>query len=222
MCTFTVIMKIALIGASGLVGNHVLRFLLESSFVTEVRSFGRQELAVNHPKLMHSKTDFSNVEEWASDWQFDVLVCCIGTTRKKTPDLAVYKTIDYGITVRVAQWAKKSGCSSVHLISSISANAKSRNFYLKIKGETEEALSSLGFTSCQIYRPGMLIGKRQESRPAEWVGQKLSPLFDLFTFGGNYHSISAEQLAQAMKNNVEKKPLGNQILNYRDFLLLIK
>jgi hypothetical protein len=68
----------------------------------------------------------------------------------------------------------------------------------------------------------MLIGKRQESRPAEWVGQKLSPLFDLFTFGGNYHSISAEQLAQAMKNNVEKKPLGNQILHYRDFLLLIK
>lgn len=214
-------MKIALIGASGLVGNHVLRFLLESSFVTEVRSFVRQELALNHSKLKQTKTDFSDVEEWATDWNFDVLVCCIGTTRKKTPDLAVYKTIDYGITVRVAQWAKKSGCSSVHIISSMSANAKSRNFYLKIKGETEEALSALEFNSCQIYRPGMLIGKRQESRPAEWVGQKLSPLFDLFTFGGNFHSISAEKLAEALINNIEKTAMGNKVLHYRDFLLLI-
>ncbi len=221
MCTFTVIMKIALIGASGLVGNQVLSRLIESLFVTEVRSYGRQELALNHCKLMQIKTDFSDVEDWATNWNFDVLVCCIGTTRKKTPDLAVYKTIDYGITVRVAQWAKKSGCSSVHLISSISANAKSRNFYLKIKGETEDALSSLGFNSCQIYRPGMLIGKRQESRPAEWLGQKLSPLFDLFTFGGNYHSISAQKLAEAIRNNVEKNTLGNQVLHYRDFLLLI-
>ena len=221
MCTFTVIMKIALIGASGLVGNQVLSRLIESLFVTEVRSYGRQELALNHCKLMQIKTDFSDVEDWDTNWNFDVLVCCIGTTRKKTTDLAVYKTIDYGITVRVAQWAKKSGCSSVHLISSISANAKSRNFYLKIKGETEDALSSLGFNSCQIYRPGMLIGKRQESRPAEWVGQKLSPLFDLFTFGGNYHSISAQKLAEAIRNNVEKNTLGNQVLHYRDFLLLI-
>jgi uncharacterized protein YbjT (DUF2867 family) len=222
MSIFTVTMKIALIGASGLVGNLVLRRLIESSFATEVRSFGRQELALNHSKLVQTKTDFLDVEEWATDWNFDVLVCCIGTTRKKTPDLAVYKTIDYGITVRVAQWAKKSGCSSVHLISSISANASSRNFYLKIKGETEEALFSLGFNSCQIYRPGMLIGKRQESRPAEWVGQKLSPLFDLFTFGGNFHSISADKLADAIRNNIEKTASGNKVLHYRDFLLLIQ
>lgn len=215
-------MKIALIGASGLVGNHVLRLLIESSFVTEIRSFGRQKLAISASKLVQILTDFSDVEEWATDWHFDVLICCIGTTRKKTPDLSVYKTIDYGITVRMAEWAKKSGCSSVHLISSVSANATSRNFYLRIKGETEEALLSLGFTSFQIYRPGMLIGKRQESRPAEWVGQKLSPFFDLFTFGGNYHSISAVKLAQAIRNNVEKNPLGNRLLHYRDFLSVIK
>jgi len=215
-------MKISLIGASGLVGNHVLRFLLESSFVTEIRSFGRQKLAISASKLVQILTDFSDVEEWARDWHFDVLICCIGTTRKKTPDLSVYKTIDYGITVRMAEWAKKSGCSSVHLISSVSANATSRNFYLRIKGETEEALLSRGFTSFQIYRPGMLIGKRQESRPAEWVGQKLSPFFDLFTFGGNYHSISAVKLAQAISNNVEKNPLGNRLLHYRDFLSVIK
>ncbi|MEY4217232.1 MAG: hypothetical protein RLZZ68_1688, partial [Bacteroidota bacterium] len=59
-------------------------------------------------------------------------------------------------------------------------------------------IERLGFDCCRIYRPSMLLGIRKESRPLERLGQKLMPLFDLFTFGGKYHSIDALDVARAM------------------------
>jgi uncharacterized protein YbjT (DUF2867 family) len=119
--------------------------------------------------------------------------------------------------MEVARRAKQLGCQQIHLISSVGANAKSSNFYLKIKGETEEGIQTLGFETCLIYRPSMLIGARNESRPTEKIGQILTPVFDFFTFGGNYHSIRASELAKCMVSQVERSTAGNQILYYRDF-----
>jgi uncharacterized protein YbjT (DUF2867 family) len=177
----------------------------------------RKPLAISNSKLIQVVTDFTDLSELDSIGPVDALFCCIGTTRKKTPDLVQYKAIDYGITMEVARRAKQLGCQQIHLISSVGANAKSSNFYLKIKGETEEGIQTLGFETCLIYRPSMLIGARNESRPTEKIGQILTPVFDFFTFGGNYHSIRASELAKCMVSQVERSTAGNQILYYRDF-----
>ena len=209
--------NVLLLGASGLVGSNVLSELLAHDQVGQITILVRNSLQLTHPKLTQVRTDFTDLSALDSIGSVDALFCCIGTTRKKTPDLVQYKAIDYGITMEVARRAKQLGCKQIHLISSVGANAKSSNFYLKIKGEIEEGIQTLGFETCLIYRPSMLIGARNESRPAEKIGQILTPVFDFFTFGGNYHSIRATNLAQCMARQVEISKPGKQILFYRDF-----
>ena len=209
--------NVLLLGASGLVGSNVLTELLAHDQVGQITILVRNSLQLTHPKLTQVRTDFTDLSALDSIGSVDALFCCIGTTRKKTPDLIQYKAIDYGITMEVARRAKQLGCKQIHLISSVGANAKSSNFYLKIKGEIEEGIQTLGFETCLIYRPSMLIGARNESRPAEKIGQILTPVFDFFTFGGNYHSIRATNLAQCMARQVEISKPGKQILFYRDF-----
>ncbi len=209
--------NVLLLGASGLVGSNVLTELLAHDQVGQITILVRNSLQLTHPKLTQVRTDFTDLSALDSIGSVDALFCCIGTTRKKTPDLIQYKAIDYGITMEVARRAKQLGCKQIHLISSVGANAKSSNFYLKIKGEIEEEIQTLGFETCLIYRPSMLIGARNESRPAEKIGQILTPVFDFFTFGGNYHSIRATNLAQCMVRQVEISKPGKQILFYRDF-----
>jgi len=209
--------NVLLLGASGLVGSNVLSELLAHDQVGQITILVRNSLQLTHPKLTQVRTDFTDLSALDSIGSVDALFCCIGTTRKKTPDLVQYKAIDYGITMEVARRAKQLGCKQIHLISSVGANAKSSNFYLKIKGEIEEGIQTLGFETCLIYRPSMLIGARNESRPAEKIGQILTPVFDFFTFGGNYHSIRATNLAQCMARQVEISKSGKQILFYRDF-----
>lgn len=209
--------QVLLLGATGLVGSNVLRELIASDLVGDVTVVVRKPLAISSSKLIQVVTDFSDWSALDALPSVDALFCCIGTTRKKTPDLVQYKAIDYGITMEVARRAKQLGCKQIHLISSVGANAKSSNFYLKIKGEIEEEIQTLGFETWLIYRPSMLIGARNESRPAEKIGQILTPVFDFFTFGGNYHSIRATNLAQCMARQVEISKPGKQILFYRDF-----
>lgn len=187
-----------ILGASGLVGSNVLTALLADEHVARVTVLVRKLLSVTHPKLIQVCTDFKDMSALDSIGSIDVLYSCIGTTRKKTPDLIAYRAIDYGITTAVAALAKAKGCEEIHLVSSVGANANSSNFYLKIKGEVELGIQALGFERCIIYRPSMLIGARNESRPMEKVGQFLIPVFDLFTFRGKYHSIHATCLAHVM------------------------
>lgn len=209
--------NVVLLGASGLVGSNVLTELLAHDQVGQITILVRNSLQLTHPKLTQVRTDFTDLSALDSIGSVDALFCCIGTTRKKTPDLVQYKAIDYGITMAVATYAKAHGCKQIHLVSSVGANSKASNFYLKIKGEVEEGIQALGVERCFIYRPSMLIGARNESRPAEKLGQLLTPIFDVFTFGGQYHSIRATNLAQCMVRQVEISKPGKQILFYRDF-----
>jgi len=208
---------VLLLGASGLVGSKVLEELLLREDVAEIRVLVRKPLNLTHAKVKERITDFSSLEPLDDFFQVDALYCCIGTTRKKTPDLVAYKAIDFGIPLSVGEQVKAKGCREIHVVSSVGANAQSRNYYLKIKGEMEEGIERLGFDCCRIYRPSMLLGIRNESRPLERLGQKLMPFFDLFTFGGKYHSIDALDVARAMCRTA--KTAGTKVLEYREMML---
>lgn len=208
---------VLLLGASGLVGSKVLEELLLREDVAEIRVLVRKPLNLTHAKVKERITDFSSLEPLDDFFQVDALYCCVGTTRKKTPDLVAYKAIDFGIPLSVGEQVKAKGCREIHVVSSVGANAQSRNYYLKIKGEMEEEIERLGFDCCRIYRPSMLLGIRNESRPLERLGQKLMPFFDLFTFGGKYHSIDALDVARAMCRTA--KAAGTKVLEYREMML---
>ena len=211
--------KAIVLGASGLIGNQLVRLLLEDDSFSQVTLFVRKELSFSSSKLQQITLDFNDLEKYKNQFDGSVLFLCLGTTRKKTPDLEQYRAIDYGITLRAAKLAKSAGVNEVHLISAIGADSNSRIFYNRLKGEIETELKNIGFESTYIYQPSMLIGSRNESRPAELFFQKLMPFFDLFLRGKNakYHSVSALKLAQALLNHHRKAEKGAHVLSYSDF-----
>ena len=210
--------SVVILGASGLVGSALVEELIQDPQVSEIRLLSRRPLSLEHPKVKIFETDLSNPEPLAFDG-VSALYCCIGTTRKKTPDQTQYRAIDYGMTLAAAAAAQNAGATEVHLISAIGADTESKIFYSRLKGEIERDLLQLNFERTLIYQPSILIGPRPEKRFGEKIAQLLSPLFDLLLFGAlqKYHSISAKELAVAMHRHSFAAQKGKQVLTYPDF-----
>lgn len=215
--------SITILGASGLIGNEILKLALENKEIEHVTILVRKSLNVNHPKLTEIITDFKNLKDFESKIIGDALICCLGTTRKKSPNLDEYKAIDYGLTINIAQLAQKQNVQQVHLISAIGADPNSKIFYNRLKGETEQALIKMDFPQTFIYRPSLLIGKRNEFRFGELIAQKLAPLFDFFLIGSlkKYHSISSTIIATAVIKRISSECPKIEIMEYKEIQKLL-
>lgn len=192
--------KAVLLGASGLIGESLLEQLLSDIHYKEVLAVGRKKLERQHPKLKQLVVDFDKLNDYASEIQGDVIFCCLGTTKSKTPDQVQYKKIDYQYPLNAAAIAQINGIEQYHLVSALGANPSSSIFYTKTKGEVERDLKALPFKSIHIYQPSLLVGERKENRNMEGmmtvVMQILNPL--LFSGLRKYRSIKIEKVARAM------------------------
>ena len=211
--------SVVILGATGLVGSALVEELINDQQVSEIRILARRPLDFTSEKIKLIQTDLSNPAPSAFS-NAAALYCCIGTTRKKTPDQTQYRAIDYGMTLAAATAAQNAGVAEVHLISAIGADTQSKIFYSRLKGEIERDLLQLRFERTLIYQPSILIGPRPEKRFGEKIGQVLSPLFDLLLFGSlqKYHSISAKELAVAMHRYSFTAQKGKQVLTYPDLI----
>lgn len=212
--------SVVIIGATGLIGNALLHELIPSNQVEEIRIYVRRTIPGLPKKVKQIITDFQDLASLKESLVGEVIYCCVGTTRKKTPDLNDYRKIDFDINISMAKMAKENGFQTVHLISAIGASTSSRIFYSKLKGEIEEALQALCFTHCYIYQPSILIGARNESRPMEFITQKLSPVLDLFMRGPlkDYHSISAKNIAKSICRNLGNEKTGVHVQRYAEIM----
>ena len=84
-----------------------------------------------------------------------------------------FRKIDFDLVVKIAEIASRNGVKGFIVISSIGAKASSSNFYLRTKGEMEEAIQKFNFERVNIIRPSFLLGRRREFR----IGEKLSTPF---------------------------------------------
>ncbi|MFV0192107.1 NAD-dependent epimerase/dehydratase family protein [Empedobacter falsenii] len=196
--------KTALIlGSTGLIGSLLLEKLLNDPNYSKVITIVRKPQQINHPKLVEIVTDFNSQINLDDIETIDSIFSCLGTTRKKTPDLNAYRKIEIDIPVQFAQLGNKKGLTKFHYISSVGANATTSNFYLKMKGEAEKALLHENVKQLFLYRPSLLIGNRVEYRLAENISAKILPLFNPFLVGNlsKYKSIEAEKVAQALLEN---------------------
>ncbi|MFL5346829.1 MAG: NAD(P)H-binding protein [Hyalangium sp.] len=184
-------------GASGLVGGFLLESLLESPLYREVCSLGRRALPRQHPKLTQRTVDFARLEPEALPSSDDAF-CCLGTTIKKAGSQEAFRAVDHDAVLAFAKAAHKAGARRFLLVSSLGADARSRIFYNRVKGEIEDNLQSVGFESLVLLRPSLLLGDRTESRPGERaavaVTKVLGPL--LHPFIGR--PIEARTVARAM------------------------
>ncbi len=203
-----------ILGASGLTGSLLLEKLLNDDRYEKVKLFSRKSLKKTHPKVQEKVGDLLNLESFSGDFNADEVYCCIGTTTKKTPDKSLCRKIDFGIPVAAAKLAKQNNISTFLVVSAMGADAGSRIFYNKTKGEMEQAVLSEQIPSSYILRPSLIGGNRKESRFFEKLGitvfKIVQPLF-LGKFK-RYRIIDAESIAQAMINLANDKLTNKQLI----------
>jgi uncharacterized protein YbjT (DUF2867 family) len=147
--------------------------------------------------------------------------CAVGTTNAKVKgDKAAYRKVDYDIPVNAARYCSETGVPAFLLVSSVGANAKGGNFYIKLKGEAEEAVGAQKIPSIAIFRPSMLLGHRNESRPAEAIAQAITKPLG-FLFPSKYKPIKAFDVARAMVAASNNPLPGVKVLHYREMMGLI-
>ena len=192
--------KAVIAGASGLIGSCLLELLLASPQYDEVVVLVRKQLPVAHKKLLQVTVDFDHLEDHQALITGHALFCCLGSTRKKTPDLAQYRKIDFDYPLQLAQIAVENRVMHYHLVSALGADPHSSNLYSRMKGEIEAAVKKAGVKCLHIYEPSILTGNRQESRPMERFAISLMNAINPLLIGSlkKYRSIPAATVARAM------------------------
>ena len=155
-----------LVGASGLVGSHVLALALSDPRIGVVHAPTRRALTAP-PKLIATPIDFDHLDEHACIWQVDAVICTLGTTLKTAGSKAAFERVDHTYPLAVARLACDHGTPAYVLNSAIGADTRSSFFHNQVKGRLEQDLADVGFESLTYVRPGVIGGKRQEVRHAE-------------------------------------------------------
>ncbi len=194
-------MKKAIVyGASGLVGSYILETLLNSPDYEQIIAVVRKDLNIRHAKLLTLAGDFSSLPDLTKGIAVDEVYIALGTTRKKTPDQKEYYRIDHDYPVLAAKSAKENGAKTVLLVSSIGANTKSKAFYTRTKGETEQDIINLDFDHTCIFRPSLILGNRKEKRIIEKTFMAVWKVINPVLSGkmNKYKGIEAKNIARAM------------------------
>lgn len=203
-------------GATGLVGNNILHQLAVRGD-TPVAMARRpiKDLPANAQLLEINFEQFLINGELP---QCDHLYLCLGTTIKTAGSRDAFRAVDFEYSLAVAKKAIQAGATGISLVSSVGADASSKNFYLKTKGQLEDAIKSLGFSSINIYRPGILMGDRSETRPLEGLGKIVFQVIDPLLLGylSPYRSIQANLLASTMIDNAHQFK-GINYFYFKDF-----
>lgn len=204
-------MKILLAGATGLVGRHALAQLLAAPACSAVVAPTRRALDVAHAKLHNPIVDFGQLPEQASWWQADAAICALGTTMKQAGSREAFRRVDHDYPLAFARLARRHGAGSFVLNSAMGADAGSRVFYTRVKGELERDLQALGFASLTVVRPGLIGGERAQPRGAERLaGAVLGALGPLLP--RRYRINPATRVAAALVEHALRPRAGRHVV----------
>lgn len=201
-------MKTALLfGVTGLIGNELLRQIVDDGHYEDIKVFVRKNIRLKNLHATAFELDFDKLEEHAQLITGDDCFCCIGTTMKKAGSKENFRKVDFDLVVKIAQIASQNGVKQLIVISSVGANAASSNFYLRTKGEMEEAVQKFSFVKITIARPSVLVGHRREFRIGERVGIFLTRVFSPFMLGPlkKYRPIHVKKVVRAILRIVNSK-----------------
>ncbi len=193
--------KIALLaGATGLVGGHLLDCLLDAPDYSRVFALTRRPLGREHPRLANRIVTFPRMAEQLQGLTAQDAFCCIGTTIAEAGSQEAFRAVDVDAVLYFARAARAAQATRFVVVSSARADSASKNFYLRTKGEMEEAIADLGFASVDIMQPSLLLGERRSGRFLEDLAKLFAPVYGPMLMGAReaLRPIPAQTVARAM------------------------
>lgn len=204
-----------LVGATGAVGQEVLKQALADERVSAICAVTRRPLDAAKfpadPKLENIIVDFSALPHRPVWCGVNAVICTLGTTIKAAGSKAAFGAIDLALPVTIARLAKAGGATRFGLNSSLGANAMSPNFYLRTKGDAEEQITALDYPSLTIVRPSLIDAERETARHAEKLGLLAAHLFKPL-IPHRYRPVAAAQIASALLDGVIAGKQGVKVI----------
>ena len=215
-------MQAVLFGGTGLTGGCILDLLNNDSDFKSIIVVSRKTFTHSSNKISNKVIDFSDHVEIERCIKKDSIVfSCIGTTQAQVKgDKKKYREIDFDITLNIANACKKLSAKKFLFISSGGANSSSSNFYLKLKGEIEDAVIKTKNNSLFILKPSLLLGKRNNSRFMENIGQIIMPLFSIL-LPDSIKAVKANTVAKCMLELSKSERSGLNIIENKEILNFI-
>lgn len=193
--------KAVLLGATGLIGKQLFHMLLDSDMYAGITVLVRKRLP-EHPKLQQIVlSDFAEMDKHADAFAgVEDVFCCLGTTIRRAGSQEHFRKVDFEYPVMAANLAKAAGARRYLIVSAMGADASSKIFYSRVKGEMEAAIRALRLPMVSVMRPSLLLGQRDEFRFGERIAVAISrPL--LFLLRGallKYRPIAGKSVAAVM------------------------
>ena len=213
-------MKAIVIGATGTVGKELVRALLDDARYTEVAVFVRRDPGITHSKLTAHVINFEQPDTWRALVTGDVLFSALGTSLKQAGSKEAQRRIDYDYQYMFAEAAHANGVPHLVLLSSLGADSRSSIFYLRLKGELDDAVQRLGFDTVHIVRPPSLI-RPEAKRLGETAVVKILQGLNAVGIAKNLAPISVDTVARCMMEIGTENRGGVQIItgqNIRDYM----
>ena len=213
-------MKAIVIGATGAVGKELVRALLDDARYTEVAVFVRRDPGVTHSKLTAHVINFEQPDTWRALVTGDVLFSALGTSLKQAGSKEAQRRIDYDYQHMFAEAAHANGVPHLVLLSSLGADSRSSIFYLRLKGELDDAVQRLGFDTVHIVRPPSLI-RPEAKRLGETAVVKILQGLNAVGIAKNLAPMSVDTVARCMMEIGTENRGGVQIItgqNIRDYM----
>lgn len=204
-------MKVLLFGATGMVGQGVLRECLAAPDVTLVQTVGRSATGVQHPKLREvTRPDLADLSPVAGELGgFDACFFCLGVSSFRMSE-ADYTRLTYDLTLGIARLLAplNPGMTFVY-VSGTGTDSTERGsiMWARVKGRTENALQHLGFRAVYLFRPGMIVpmhGEKPRAEAYKWLYPVLGPLLPLMRRIFPNSVVTTELMGRAMLNVVRR------------------
>ena len=204
-------------GASGLIGGHLTRLLLADPAYDRVVTLGRRAMPRHDPQHAHHVVDFEDLEASRDLLACDDAFCALGTTIKTAGSKEAFKRVDLHYVRALARQSRLAGAQRFVLVSSYGADPNAFAFYSRVKGEAERAVGVEPFRSTYIARPSLLLGEREEDRPAERLGQRVLAALSPILRGplANVRPIHAKAVARALIAISQNGPDGIRVYEPR-------
>lgn len=210
-------------GATGLVGSHVVEQL--GAARQKALALTRRPLDGLPDSVSAHVVDFERLVDGESLPEATHAYICLGTTIKKAGSQQAFRRVDHDYVIAMAQLAFEAGVRRLAVVSAVGATTDTSNFYMKIKGEIEEAIVQLPFDHISFVQPGLILGDRvNDPRLGEQIAVFLTPLFNPLLRGNasKYRSIQARDIAKAMIAQVQEGEPGVHHLAYGDMMALAR